>query len=157
MTRWEPLSDAEAAVFEAAMRAQLGQPWRHRGRKGCGYGHQTGYDCIGLAVYAALQAGRHVEDVADYGHDPDGQLLTRISAHLGPAQHGTPPAGRTRLLCVIEWTPGVPRHVIYVSSAGTVIHAHRPDRTRDGRKVAGVLEHGMPPDWPARIVHWWPL
>lgn len=141
---WDRFTDSEAATFEAALRACLGQPWRHMGRKGCGYGHQTGLDCVGLAIVGALAVGRPVADLEAYSRQPDGQLETRISEHLGTPATGIGP----RRLVLMNL--GQPRHVGYVSDAGTLIHSRRG-------AGGGVVEHTLDAQWRATIVRSWAL
>ena len=85
---WDRFTESEAATFEATLRAQLGTAWRHMGRKGCGYGHQTGLDCVGLAIVGALAIGRPVADLeatARARTDGSKPASPRISARLRKA------------------------------------------------------------------------
>jgi hypothetical protein len=146
---WAPLTDAEFAVFEATLRAQLDTPWRHQGRKGCGYGHQTGLDCVGMAVLGVLALGRPVADLDAYPTDPDGTLEDRITAHLGAPEF--PAVIAPRRLVSMRFG-GQPRHVAYISTAGTLIHAFGT------RKLGGkVQEHGIDAVVRRCIVRSWPL
>lgn len=142
------LTDDERYTFEAALRSRMGTPWRHMGRSGCGYGHQTGLDCIGLMIYAAQAVGRKVADLAHYERDPDGTLEARITAHLGAPAASVGP-GQLALLRL----PRRPRHVAYIANTDgglTLIHSYA-----GGRKQ--VTEHALDADWLARIVRSWTL
>ena len=141
---WDRFTDSEASTFEASLRAQLGTAWRHMGRKGCGYGHQTGLDCVGLAILGALAVGRPVRDLEAYSRRPDGTLEARITAHLGTPASGVGP----RRLVLMNL--GQPRHVGYVSDAGTLIHSRRG-------AGGGVVEHALDARWRDTIVRSWSL
>lgn len=142
---WAKFTHSEVEAFEAALRAQIGTPWRHMGRKGCGYGHQTGLDCVGLAVYGALAVKRPVADLEAYSRRPDGRLEERIAAHLG-----TPAAavGPRQIVLMRLDLQGLPRHVGYVSAAGTLIHSRRGTG-------GGVVEHALDDYWRSTIVRSW--
>lgn len=141
---WDRFTDSEAVTFEASLRACLGMQWRHMGRAGCGYGHQTGLDCVGLAIVGALAVGRPVRDLEAYSRAPDGQLADRITEHLGNPVAGIGP----RRLVLMNL--GQPRHVGYVSDAGTLIHARRG-------AGGGVVEHILDAQWRSTIVRSWSL
>lgn len=156
MTRWAPLSDAEIATFEAAMRSQLGVPWRHQGRKGCGYGHQTGLDCIGIAVFAGLAVDRKVRDLKGYGTEPNGELEALVSAHLGAPR--VPPEILPRRLVAMKFG-GPVRHIAYISDAMTLIHCiGTPAQSRSGMRNGGkVIEHAIDPLHRRCIARSWAL
>lgn len=156
MSRWAPMSDAEIAAFEAAMRSQLGVPWRHQGRKGCGYGHQTGLDCIGIAVFSGLAVGRKVRDLLDYGTEPNGELEALITEHLGPPEF---PAKIAPRRIVSMRFGGMSRHVAYITDAMTMIHCiGTPARSRSGRPNGGkVIEHDIDALHRRCIVRSWAL
>lgn len=139
------LSPSERETFEAALRSRLGVPWRHMGRAGCGYGHQTGLDCIGLLVFGAQAVGRTVADPNHYEKDPDGTIEARITAHLGPPA-ASPAPGHVVLMRL----PRRPRHAGYITLAGTLIHSYA-----GGRKC--VMEHALDAEWRNRIVRSWAL
>lgn len=142
---WAPLSPDERDTFEAALRSRLGVPWRHMGRSGCGYGHQTGLDCVGLLVFAAQSVGRTVADLSHYARDPDGTLEQRITAHLG-----TPAAAVGAGHIVLLRLPRTPRHVGYITQAMTIIHSYAGgDRC--------VIETSFDDAWRARVVRSWAL
>lgn len=141
---WDRLTDSEASTFEAALRAQIGTPWRHMGRKGCGYGHQTGLDCVGLVIVGALAVKRPVRDLEAYSRRPNGQLTEILSAHLGSPVDGYGPRR------IVLMNLGHPRHVGYVSQAGTLIHSRRG-------AGGGVVEHELDAQWRATIVRSWEL
>ena len=142
---WDRLTDSEAATFEAALRSCIGMKWRHMGRAGCGYGHQTGLDCVGLAIVGALAVGRPVADLEAYSKAPDGQLEGRITAHLGSPAYGI---GQRQI--VLMKIDGIVRHVGYVTDAGTLIHSRRGTG-------GGVVEHNLDAQHRASIVRSWQL
>lgn len=144
---WQALNESEVSAFEAALRAQLGTPWRHMGRKGCGYGHQTGLDCVGLAVFGAISVGRPVADLETYGRRPDGRLEERITAHLGAPASAVAPG---QIVLMQLDNGGLPRHVGYISRAGTLIHSRRGTG-------GGVVEHTLDDYWRSTIVRSWAL
>lgn len=139
---WYPMSEPEIDRWESELRACIGIPWRHMGRKGLPYGHQTGLDCVGLLIRGAHAVGRHVRDLGTYSREPDGTLAARLDAHLGdgglPAEPGS---------IVLIRMVGQPSHVGYITLEGTLIHAYN-----GGSGV--VCEHplGM---WDKRIVRGW--
>ena len=130
-------------VFEAELRACIGVPWRHIGRQGLPYGHQTGLDCVGLLIRAAAAAGRVIDDIPVYSRQPDGTLEAKITERLG--QPVAPAPGCVVLIRMVRQ----PSHVGYITRAGTLIHAYNGG-TRD------VCEHpiGL---WSDRIVKGWAL
>ena len=133
----------ELAAWEAELRACIGVPWRHMGRQGCGYGHQTGLDCVGLLVRAAKAVGREVRDLEAYAREPDGTLQARLTEHLGaPCEPGSG-------CIVLMRLPREPSHVGYITSAGTLIHGYN-----GGSRV--VVEHPLGL-WADRIVAGWAL
>lgn len=143
---WDRFTPDEAQAFEAALRSKMGTPWRHMGRAGCGYGHQTGLDCAGLIIFAAMSVGRCVLDPESYSRNPDGTLEARITEHLG-APSVVPAAGHLVLLRL----PRLPRHVGYVtSSAMTLIHSYS-----GGRRC--VMEHAFDESWRNRVFRSWAL
>jgi len=74
----------EKSLALAAARDCLGIPWRHMGRQGCGYGHQTGLDCVGGLIRLMRDAGRPVGDIDVYDRTADGSvLLGELDAWLG--------------------------------------------------------------------------
>lgn len=141
---YQPLNESEAQAFEAELRACVGLPWRHMGRKGCGYGHQTGLDCVGLAIRGLLAVGRPVPDLESYSRTPDGSLESRITAQLGEPVPGIGPRR------IVLFKLGTPRHVGYVSDAGTLIHSIRGSG-------GGVVEVSLDAFWRAAAVRSWRL
>lgn len=139
------LTPDERETFEAALRSRMGVRWRHMGRAGCGYGHQTGLDCVGLLVFGALAVGRTVADPDHYERNPDGTLEARITEHLGQPADSLGP-GHIVLLRL----PRLPRHVGYVTQAMTLIHSYAGgDRC--------VIETSLDEGWRNRIVRSWAL
>lgn len=130
-------------AFEAELRACIGIPWRHIGRKGMGYGHQTGLDCVGLLIRAAAAAGRVIEDIPHYSREPDGTLEAKITERLG--QPCGPGPERVVLIRMVRR----PSHVGYITREGTLIHAYN-----GGSRV--VCEHPLAL-WADRIVKGWKL
>lgn len=79
-----PLNDAERETLRLEAMALLGTPWRHLGREGCGYGHQTGLDCAGALVRLMQAIERPVGDIDLYARTSDGStLLANLDLHLG--------------------------------------------------------------------------
>lgn len=130
-------------VFESELRACLGIRWRHMGRQGMGYGHQTGVDCVGLLLRAAAVAGRTIEDIPHYSREPDGTLEAKITERLGSPV--TPGPGCVVLINMVR----LPSHVGYITRADTLIHAYN-----GGTGV--VCEHPLAL-WADRIVKGWAL
>lgn len=139
---WAAFTAAERTVWEAELRACIGLPWRHMGRAGLPYGHQTGLDCVGLLVRAARAVGRTVDDLEHYAREPDGSLQQRLQAHLGPPGAIVPGS-----IVLIRFRQ--PQHVGYITQASTVIHAYN-----GGDRV--VVEHPLGL-WADRIVAGWRL
>lgn len=138
---WEPMTKAERARFERELRACIGIPWRHMGRAGLPYGHQTGLDCVGLLIRAARAVGREVDEPATYTREPDGTLRARLVVHLGaPSDSG---AGVVLIRFRKE------SHVGYITRAETLIHAYN-----GGARC--VVEHPLGL-WADRIVARWAL
>ena len=138
------MTSAEVDAWEAELRSCIGIKWRHMGRCGLPYGHQTGLDCVGLLIRGAAAVGRNVDDLSVYAYEPDGTLETRLCAHLGEGSADIAPA-----MIVLIRMVGLPSHVGYVTKDGTLIHAYN-----GGTGV--VVEHplGM---WSKRIVRGWKI
>ncbi len=68
-----------AADLVAAVRTQLGVPWRHQGRL---WG--TALDCLGLVICAARELSLVAQhfDVNGYSRSPDGSMLDAADEHL---------------------------------------------------------------------------
>lgn len=131
----------------AAVRALIGTRFRHQGRNPA-----TGLDCVGLGLQYAKFLGRPLHDRKAYGRDPDGRLLQYISHVMGePFAEGS---GCGALVqegdaVMIQFTPGVPRHVGMISERNgytCLVHADDP---------FGVVEHRLSDEWRARIVAVW--
>lgn len=130
-------------VLEAELRACIGIRWRHIGRQGLPYGHQTGLDCVGLLLRAAAAAGRVIEDIPHYSREPDGTLEAKITERMG--QPCAPGPGCVVLIRMVRQ----PSHVGYITREGTLIHAYN-----GGTGV--VCEHPLAL-WSDRIVKGWAL
>lgn len=130
-------------AFEAELRACIGIPWRHIGRKGLPYGHQTGLDCVGLLIRAAAAGGRVIDDIPVYSRQPDGSLEAKITERLGSPV--APEPGCVVLINMVR----LPSHVGYITRAGTLTHAYN-----GGTGV--VCEHPLAL-WANRIVKGWAL
>lgn len=141
---WTPFTNAELDIWEAELRSCIGIRWRHMGRKGLPYGHQTGLDCVGLMVRGAQAVGRPVQDLESYSRDPDGTLQSRLDAHLGD---GKLPAENASIVLIAM--VGHPSHVAYISRAGTIIHAYNGG-------TGTVCEHPLGL-WTKRILRGWCL
>lgn len=148
-----PLDDAErAAVFASAM-ALLGTPWRHMGRLGCGYGHQTGLDCVGGLIRLMRDAGRPVGDIDVYARTSDGRvLLGELDAWLGDR---LPPAA------VAPWqVVHIPMGRSYQHVGLTLPHGEQTYlwHAYNGTFPAGrVMWHRLDEAWRKRITAGWAL
>lgn len=138
------LSADELGAFERELRACIGIPWRHMGRQGLSYGHQTGLDCVGLLIRAGRAVGRAVAEPASYSREPDGTLRARLVAHLGP-----PAAPPDAIGCVALIRFRAESHVGYITQDHTLIHAYN-----GGERC--VVEHPLGL-WGRRIVARWAL
>ena len=132
----------------AAMRALIGTRFRHQGRNPA-----TGLDCVGFGLQYAAALGLPLRDRKAYSRDPDGRLREYICHVMGPPIAEGPGSGS----CVqegdavmMEWTPGVPRHVAMITEREGVIHVIHADSD-----MGRVVEHRLSDDWSARIVAVW--
>lgn len=130
-------------AFETELRACIGIPWRHIGRKGLPYGHQTGLDCVGLMIRAAAAGGRVIDDIPVYSRQPDGSLESKITERLG--HPCVPGPGCVVLIRMVS----LPSHVGYITREGTLIHAYNGG-------TGDVCEHPLAL-WANRIVKGWAL
>lgn len=133
-----PLDDVERAALVAAVRAQVGTKFRHRGRSG------NCVDCVGALVVAMRSIGREVRDLRAYGRNPhDDGLRRAIEDNLGRPIPGEPRAGDVLMLR----TSGAPHHVGLVGEYDgrlTLIHADA--------EVRRVVEVSLAEPWTSRIV-----
>lgn len=143
MSEWPKMDQVELALWEAELRACIGIPWRHMGRQGLPYGHQTGLDCVGLLMRGAYACGRPVQDMECYEGEPDGSLYGRIVSHVGS------PCAPDRGCIVLMRILREPHHVGYITMSGSLIHAYN-----GGSGV--VVEHPFA-TWANRIVSAWRL
>lgn len=134
----------------AEIRALVGVRYRHQGRNPA-----TGLDCVGLGLQYAKALGLPLRDRKAYSRHPDGKLRDSICHVMGPpiAQG----AGCGALVqegdaVMMEWTPGVPRHVGMISQINGVLHFIHADSSPTVRKV---VEHRLSDDWRTRIVSVW--
>ncbi len=130
-----------------AVRALIGTRFRHQGRNPA-----TGLDCVGLGLQYAKFLGLPLHDRKGYGRDPDGRLREYICHVMGkPIFEGAGSGAQVQEgdAVMIEFTPGVPRHVGMITERNgytCLVHADEP---------FGVVEHRMSDDWRARICAVW--
>lgn len=118
----------------AAARACLGTPFQHQGRQ-----PGVGLDCVGLCVIAARAAGAEVDDVLGYSRRPhrgrlEHQLALQRCLQLAPVDQAD--------FALMRFARE-PMHLA-VLAGDTIIHAFA--------QVGRVVEHGLAPEWRARIV-----
>lgn len=127
------MNDVSQRVVDAA-RACLGTPFYHQGRVA-----GIGLDCIGLVIHAVKQVGLAVEDVDDYGREPQGDTL-----HHALISHG--------FVVVDDIVPGdvllfrfngAPQHVGLAVSWDAMVHSYAP--------IGRVVETGLGETWRRRI------
>lgn len=144
-----PLDDAEKALVYAEARACIGIKWRHMGRAGLPYGHQTGLDCVGYLIRIVAACGRPVGDIDIYLTTGDGkQLRAEMDRQLGAQVNRTEiHAGCIVMLMLGRENPHVG---ILVGRSGILylIHCYSP---------YGVVEHRLDDAWRKRIVAGWAL
>lgn len=134
----------------AAMRALVGTRFRHQGRNPA-----TGLDCVGLGLQYAKHLGLPLHDRKAYSRDPDGRLFESICHVMGqPIARGAGCGAQVQEgdAVMMEWTPGVPRHVGMITQRDGVIHFLHANSSPTVRKV---VEHRLSDDWRARIVAVW--
>ena len=132
----------------AQMRALVGTRFRHQGRNPA-----TGLDCVGLGLQYAKFLGLPLRDRKAYGRDPDGRLRDSICHVLGePVAEGVGCGEHLHEgdAVMMEWTPGVPRHVGMITERAGVTYLIHADQRR-----GGVVEHRLSADWRVRIVAVW--
>jgi cell wall-associated NlpC family hydrolase len=141
-----------ADVIEAA-RGYLGTPWKHQARV-----RGVGVDCIGLLVGAYRDAGYAIEDVKDYGRNPNprrflhhlARQFTRVSGRDAMWASSDPAAWQYAIpgdLLVFQFVgPDLPQHVGIATDRG-VIHTYQ---------TAGfVAEHAMTDEWRRKVHSVW--
>lgn len=132
----------------AEMRKLIGTRFRHQGRNPA-----TGLDCVGFGLQYAKALGLPLHDRKAYSRDPDGRLRDSICHVMGqPIAEG---AGAGRFVqegdaVMMEWTPGVPRHVGMVTERSGVLYFMHADA-----QMGYVVEHRLSDEWRARIVAVW--
>lgn len=145
-----PLTEAEKAALFAACMDMLGTPWKHMGRKGCGYGRQTGLDCLGAVKAALLAAGRPTEDRKQYDRTSDGSdLLATLDAWMGPRVAVAP-----WQVVHLPWGKAVQHVGLLLPHDGDIYLWH----SYNGDYPAGrVMWHRLDDAWRRRINAGWAL
>lgn len=132
------------------MRLLIGTRYRHQGRS-----PKTGLDCVGLGLQYAKLLGLPLHDRKGYGRDPDGNLKQSICHVMGqPISEGTGSGLNLEEgdAVMMEWTPGVPRHVGMITEIAGVTHFLHANSSPT---VMKVVEHRLSEDWRRRIVAVW--
>lgn len=140
------LSDDERSTFIAHARALRGVRFRHQGRT------DFALDCAGLPGLALQRTGRAFVDLAAYSRNPhmDG-LRSMIEENLGPPVAEGPGADRFAQAGDVVLTNqdgGPDRHIAIVVDHPFfglgLLHTCA--------RFKKVIEHGLDPEWRARIV-----
>jgi cell wall-associated NlpC family hydrolase len=132
------------------MRKLVGTRYRHQGRSA-----KTGLDCVGLGLQYAKLLGLPLHDRKGYGRDPDGNLKQSICHVMGqPIAQGTGSGSVVQEgdAVMMEWTPGVPRHVGMITEIEGVLYFMHANSSPT---VMKVVEHRLSDDWRKRIVSVW--
>lgn len=142
-----PLDAPEVALVNAEAQACVGIKWRHMGRMGLPYGHQTGLDCVGFLIRIVAASGRPVGDFDIYNRTSDGTaLMAEMDRQLGPRTKDLQP-GCIVMLMLGRENPHVGLIADY-AGVTTMIHCYSPH---------GVIEHGFDASWRKRVVAGWSL
>lgn len=130
------------------MRKLIGTRFRHQGRD-----PRMGLDCVGFGLEYAKVLGLPLRDRKAYGRDPDGRLRAYICHVMGqPVAEGVGAGAHVQEgdAVMMEWAPGVPRHVAMVTELHGALHVIHADSD-----MGRVVEHRLSDDWRARIVAVW--
>jgi cell wall-associated NlpC family hydrolase len=131
-----------------AIRSLVGVRFRHQGRNPA-----TGLDCVGLGLQYAKALGLPLRDRKAYSRDPDGKLRDSICHVMGPPVAEGPGCGalvQEGDVVMMEWSPGVPRHVAMITEKAGLTHVIHADS-----EMGRVVEHRLSDEWRARIVAVW--
>lgn len=130
------------------MRKLVGVRFRHQGRD-----PKTGLDCVGFGLQYAKCLGLPLRDRKAYERDPDGRLREYICHVMGePVEVGPGSGARVQEgdAVMMEWAPGVPRHVAMITDWAGITHVMHADSD-----MGRVVEHRLSDEWRARIVAVW--
>lgn len=121
-------------------RAQLGKPFRHRGR---GPGS---FDCVGMVAWALTHHGFPIKDVRYYGRAARPQdLRAAIEANLGKPITGAWQPGDIAIVAL----PSQPNHLAliadYLHGGLSLIHCY------GAPGIKRVVEHGINAEWRQQI------
>lgn len=137
-------------------RTFLGTPWQHQARcKG------VAVDCIGLLVGAFTEAGYKIEDVTDYGRNPNPRRF------LGHLARYFDRIGSSSDSCSVNydrnaWDSATPGDVLVFSFVGTNLPQHVGICTGSGfvhtfQGAGKVSEHAMNSEWLRSLHSVWRL
>lgn len=145
----------EAQVIACA-RTYLGTPWQHQARR-----KGIAVDCIGLLVGAFSEAGYAINDVTDYGRNPNPRrLMEHINLYfqrLAPSgaelkaqadRDAWENAGVGDVLLFSFVGMDVPQHV-GICTGKNVLHTYQG--------AGMVVEHAMTADWQRALHSVWRL
>lgn len=130
-------------IVEAA-REQIGRPFRHQGRR-----PETGFDCIGLVLYAYSTAGHsHImsKDRRGYGRLPVGNVLRDAIEQVFDRTDMPSPGD----IAVFAFAKSA-QHVGIVTEIG-LCHSHNP-QGGDHK----VVEHALDERWMRHLVGFYKL
>ena len=134
--------DRKAIV--SAARSQIGRPFKHQGRR-----PDTGFDCIGLVLYAYSSSGHERildHDRRGYGRQPAGDTL-RSAIEAVFDRTDMPLPGDIAMFSFAKSA----QHVGIVTDVG-LCHAHNPV---GGNHV--VVEHALDDRWMRHLVAFYRL
>lgn len=120
--------------LQTAARQYLGCKWHHLGRT------RAGVDCLGLAILAARDAGRSLEDRKNYPREANGkELIAECDRQLNKADKNKLKPNDFILMRMGKQQ----QHVGIITDIG-LIHAHQ--------KAGEVIEHNLDDKWRKRII-----
>jgi NlpC/P60 family putative phage cell wall peptidase len=123
------------------------------------YHHQAvlrgvGVDCVGLIRGVGHATGALPEDAEEwarfggYSRIPNPRRMGEGMRQFLRLVEGTPQPGD---IAWLEWRDDLPMHLAILASdtrgGATLIHSYSD--------AGGVVEHGLTPEWLARIKSWW--
>jgi NlpC/P60 family putative phage cell wall peptidase len=137
----------EQIVFEA--RRWLLTPYHHQAVV-----RGVGVDCVGLIRGVGHATGALPEDAEEwarfggYSRIPNPRRMGEGMRQFLRLVEGTPQPGD---IAWLEWRDDLPMHLAILASdtrgGATLIHSYSD--------AGGVVEHGLTPEWLARIKSWW--